>query len=67
MPKVNKGRYTANLAGREEVVVFLIGFRINRLWQVWRWLPVFLAMPRMIVELTKDPTRGISSEASPVD
>jgi hypothetical protein len=59
LSKVIRGRSTAELTGRSEVVVFLIGFRINRLWQVWRWLPVFLAMPRMIVELRKDPSRGL--------
>lgn len=61
MPEIAKGRRTADLAGRGEVVVFLIGFRINRIWQLWRWLPVFSAMPRMIAELMKDPSRGLLS------
>lgn len=38
----------------EEFVVFLIGMRINTLWKVWRWLPVFVAMPRMLRELDED-------------
>lgn len=59
MVKVVPGRQTADLRGRDGVVVFLIGMRINRLWQVWRWLPVFIAMPRMIVELAKDPSKGL--------
>jgi hypothetical protein len=59
MTRVIRGRRTADLSDRGGVVVFLIGMRINRLWQVWRWLPVFIAMPRMIVELTKDPARGL--------
>jgi hypothetical protein len=59
MPEIIQGRRTADLAGRDDVVVFLIGFRINHIWQLWRWLPVFLAMPRMIVELVKDPSRGL--------
>lgn len=61
MTAVLHGRRTADLAGRDEVVVFLIGMRINRLWQVWRWLPVLAAMPRMIVELARDPGRGLLS------
>ncbi len=61
MSEIVNGRRTADLSGRDEVVVFLIGFRINRVWQLWRWLPVFLAMPRMIVELMKDPSRGLLS------
>lgn len=59
MTKVMRGRRTADLTNRDGVVVFLIGMRINRLWQVWRWLPVVTAMPRMMVELAKDPTRGL--------
>lgn len=43
----------------EEVVVFLIGMRINRLWKVWKWWPVFAAMPRMLIELGKNPDLGM--------
>jgi hypothetical protein len=32
-------------------VVFLIGMRINAWWKVRSWLPVFMAMPRMLREL----------------
>lgn len=42
-------RYTAEVDG--EFVVFLIGMRINALWRIHDWLPVFLAMPRMLREL----------------
>lgn len=52
------GRYAAKVP-KEGVVVFLIGMRINRLWQIWKWLPVFLAMPRMIIELMKNPDLGL--------
>lgn len=52
------GRHSAE-PGRDDFVVFLIGMRVNRLWQVWRWFPVALAMPRMILELAKDPSRGL--------
>jgi hypothetical protein len=50
-------RMTAQLDG--EVVVFLIGMRINRLWKVHRWLPVVMAMPRMLRELQADPDSGL--------
>ncbi|MFO0552054.1 MAG: DUF4188 domain-containing protein [Polyangiaceae bacterium] len=38
--------------------VFLIGMRINAWWKPWKWLPVGLAMPRMIQELQKQPELG---------
>ena len=56
---INRGRWTADFGDRDEIVVFLIGMRINRPWQVWRWLPVLSAMPRMILELARDPSRGL--------
>ena len=40
-------------------VLFLIGIRLNRLWKVWQWLPVFLAMPKMLVELAKNLDLGL--------
>lgn len=58
---VREGRYTSQLEPGREIVVFLIGMRVNRLWRVWEWLPVLLAMPRMIIELAKDPSRGLLS------
>ena len=41
----------------DEVVVFLIGMRF-RLRQVRRWLPLFMAMPKMLRELAADPSSG---------
>jgi hypothetical protein len=58
MAQVNSGRYTANL-GADGKVLFLIGMRINRLWQFWKWIPVFLAMPKMLAELQKNPDLGL--------
>lgn len=55
---INRGRYSAG-AGADGTVLFLIGMRINRVWQVWKWLPVFAAMPRMIAELMKDRSLGM--------
>ena len=42
-----------------DVVVFLIGMRINRWRAVRTWFPVFGAMPRMIAELTRHPADGL--------
>jgi heme-degrading monooxygenase HmoA len=52
-------RTTADAKG--DVVVLLIGMRINRFWAVHLWLPVMLAMLRMLRELGKDPGRGLRS------
>jgi hypothetical protein len=43
----------------DDVVVFLIGMRINRLRQIRQWVPVFLAMPRMLRELASQPHLGL--------
>ncbi len=47
---------TAEIEG--DFVVFLIGMRINKPWKVHKWLPVFLAMPRMLRELEAHPESG---------
>ncbi len=49
MAQVIPSRMTAEVEG--DFVVFLIGMRINKPWKVHKWLPVFLAMPRMLKEL----------------
>jgi len=41
-----------------DFVVFLIGMRINKPWKIHKWLPVFLAMPKMIKELQARPESG---------
>ena len=56
MPSVNPERMAAHIEG--DFVVFLIGMRINKLWKVHKWLPVFLAMPRMVKELKARPDSG---------
>ena len=43
------------------VVLFLIGMRLNKPWKVWKWLPVFAAMPRMLKELAARPELGLLS------
>ena len=55
--QVFPGRFTA-APDRSDVTVFLIGMRVNKLWKVHKWLPVFLAMPRMLKELSEDPSSG---------
>ncbi|GAB2932136.1 DUF4188 domain-containing protein [Streptomyces heilongjiangensis] len=51
------GRTTAAAEG--DVVVLLIGLRINHFWAVHHWMPVLAAMPRMLRELRADPGRGL--------
>ncbi|MFB7657542.1 MULTISPECIES: DUF4188 domain-containing protein [unclassified Streptomyces] len=46
-------------AAEGDVVVLLIGMRINHFWAVHHWLPVLLAMPRMLRELARNPERGL--------
>ena len=48
-PQIFTGRYTVD--NTEDMVVFIIGMRINRHLAVHKWLPVFTAMPGMIREL----------------
>jgi hypothetical protein len=55
VPIVNR-RVTAQLD--TPIVVFLIGMRINRLWDVRTWFSVFSAMPLMLRELGKHPEIG---------
>ena len=59
MAHITKERMTAETD--EEFVVFLIGMRINKLWKIHKWLPVSLAMPKMISELYKNPDIGFIS------
>ncbi|MFD5429333.1 DUF4188 domain-containing protein [Streptomyces sp. NPDC127084] len=51
------GRMTAR--SEEGVTVFLIGMRINNFRALRSWLPVAAAMPRMIIELSKEKERGL--------
>jgi hypothetical protein len=50
------GRYTAVMEG--PFVVFLIGFRVNRLLAVRKWLLVAKAMGPMVKELHANPSLG---------
>jgi hypothetical protein len=53
---INRARLTATLDG--DFVVFLIGMRINKPLMVHKWLPVAMAMPKMITELYQQPDLG---------
>jgi Domain of unknown function (DUF4188) len=54
---VQPGRFTFDHDG--EVVVFLIGMRINKLRKIHKWLPTAMAMPKMLRELAKHPDKGM--------
>jgi hypothetical protein len=56
MSKIVAGRMTHRYEG--ELVVFHIGMTVNRWWRPDLWLPVFLAMPRMLRELSIDRESG---------
>lgn len=53
---INVGRFSAQIEG--DFVVFLLGMRVNRLLQVHKWLPVFMAFPKMQQELAQRPELG---------
>lgn len=57
--KVIEDRMCAEVDG--EAVVFLIGMRFNKPWKIHKWLPVFLAMPKMLKELENKPELGLLS------
>ena len=56
-PLVRRERLTATLPG--DFVVFLIGMRVNQPLKLHKWLPVAMAMPRMIKELSRQPELGL--------
>lgn len=57
MTAIRNERLCAEVEG--EFVVFLIGMRFNRWWKVGSWLPVFMAMPKMLMELSQRPELGL--------
>ncbi|MGV9510793.1 DUF4188 domain-containing protein [Streptomyces tendae] len=59
MPGKSATATRTTAAAEGDVTVLLIGMRINHFWAVHHWLPVLLAMPRMLRELAKDPERGL--------
>src|SRR3954451_18035882 len=57
MPVIIKERVTASIEG--DFVIFLIGMRFNNPLLIHKWMPVFVAMPRMLKELTRQPEMGL--------
>ena len=57
MAKITKGRFAPEIEG--DFVVFLIGMRVNKPWKLHKWLPPFLAMPKMLRELGAHPEMGL--------
>ncbi|MGE8206868.1 DUF4188 domain-containing protein [Heyndrickxia sp. NPDC080065] len=62
MSKIFQGRFTADQ--EDEIVVFIIGMRVNKWWAVHKWFPVFKAMPPMIKELYTNKDLGFLSMES---
>ncbi|WP_247235415.1 DUF4188 domain-containing protein [Telluribacter sp. SYSU D00476] len=56
MSKTINQRMTVQIEG--SFVVFLIGMRINRFWKFHKWVPVAMAMPKMLKELSQKPESG---------
>lgn len=54
---IQPGRQRADF--EDGVVVFLIGMRFNSIWRIDQWLPVFLAMPKMLRELSRNRNLGL--------
>ncbi len=57
MAKIISQRMTAEIEG--DFVVFIIGMKINKLWKIHKWLPVAMAMPKMIKELMANKESGL--------
>jgi len=62
MVTVYPGRYTTSIDGA--FVVFLIGFRINRLLALRKWLPVARAMSPAHLPAWKAFNRSVGSEGT---
>lgn len=62
MAEIIPNRMAARIEG--DFVVFLIGMRINKPWKLHKWLPTFLAMPRMLRELERRPESGFLGSIS---
>jgi hypothetical protein len=62
MSKIINARMVARMD--KPFVVFMIGMRVNNFWKVHKWLPVAMAMPRMIKELMARPGSGFMGAES---
>lgn len=59
MPKVLNKRITSS--NEDNIVVFLIGMRINKFWKFKQWGLFMRAMPKMLKELYQNPELGFLS------
>jgi hypothetical protein len=57
MSQVQTGRHT--VSNDQDIVVFLIGARINRWWLLPLSLPILSKMNKMLRELQQDPESGL--------
>ncbi len=57
MADIIANRMTGEIEG--DYVLFLIGFRINKFWKFGSWSKVFLAMPKMLKELSMNNELGL--------
>lgn len=57
MAQLPHGRWTVDVDG--DFVVFLIGFRASPSWKIAKALPLLATMPRMLADLSKDPSKGL--------
>jgi len=56
-PTIHNGRFTT--ANDEEIVLFLLGIRVNKVRAVRSWLPVVRALKPMLRELSYAPDSGL--------
>ena len=54
---IHEGRWTARIDG--DFVVLIIGARVGNPIRAMRALPLLASMPKMLADLTKDPTKGL--------
>ena len=54
-------RRTAIEVPDEGLVLFLVGMRINQIWNVRQWVPVISAMRAMLTEIAQHPELGVLS------
>lgn len=62
MSQLHQQRMTIKLD--QDIVVFLIGMRINKFWKIHKWWPVASAMKRMLSELYQHPEMGLLNHQS---
>lgn len=55
--KIHNGRFTTT--SDEEIVLFLLGIRVNKVTALRSWLPVVRALDPMLRELAADPDSGL--------